>query len=265
MAPDLSAERITEVLEQRGFSGIGRPLAVVAETGSTNEDARRAAAEGAAHGATIVADRQTRGRGRGERRWHSPAGDNIYTSSVLRLDLALEALAPLSLAAGVAVARCCDEVLGRATATVKWPNDVYLGDRKVAGILIETTSRSGQAPALVVGVGVNVRSRSFPDDFAARATSLLLAGGDEAACERNEVAGRLFHHLGEVCRAYADQGLPAVLAELRQRDFLTGRRLRVDGRSGVADGIDDRGRLRLRGDDGGVTPIVAGDVIWGEA
>src|SRR6185503_19101937 len=120
---------------------------------------------------------QRRGRGSHGRSWASPSGGDLYLSIVARPQLPLAQLAPLTLAVGLGVADAADAVLGaaaRAPARVKWPNDVWLGGKKCAGILVETRSGSA-APELIVGVGVNVNRVSFPDELAVTATSLRLA------------------------------------------------------------------------------------------
>lgn len=254
------ADLLSAALRARGYRGIGRPLTLREQTASTNDVARRIAAEGAPHGATVVADTQTAGRGRAGRRWHSPPGSNLYLSSVLRLALPPEAIAPLALAVGLAVARASDELVGTGRAAVKWPNDVYLGERKLAGVLVEATTRAGGDTVLIAGVGVNVNARDFPDDFAVPATSLALAAGRDV--DRNEAAAVLLHHLGDVVAAYAAAGVTSVVADLRERDFLHSRRVRVEGVVGEANGIDDAGRLVVRDDHGIHHFVLSGDVSW---
>jgi BirA family transcriptional regulator, biotin operon repressor / biotin---[acetyl-CoA-carboxylase] ligase len=254
----MDGARILAALESRGFAGVGRPLTVRDVTVSTNDDARLAADGGAPHGATYVADQQSAGRGRQGRAWHSPAGQNIYASSVLRLALPAAALPPLALAVGVAVARTCDEVLRKNCAKIKWPNDVYLDTAKVAGVLVETTSGASASPVAVAGIGLNVSPQSFPDDLAAAATTLGQATGDGV---RDEVAAILLHHVGVVAEAYRRDGLISVLAELRRRDFLEGRNVVVDDEEGEAMGIAEDGCLRVRFA-GGERDVLSGEIRW---
>jgi BirA family biotin operon repressor/biotin-[acetyl-CoA-carboxylase] ligase len=256
----LAPARIAAELAALG-SSVGRPLAVVATTGSTNDDARAAAREGAPHGAAFVADAQTEGRGRSDRRWHSPAGENVYLS-VLLLPRELIASPALSLAIGLGVAAVVDAHLDPPRARIKWPNDVYVDDKKVAGILVEASSQGAAPPAIVVGVGLNVLGRRFPDGFAAPPTSLALAGGHDLARER--VAAELIAAIGERFAAFAAAGLPSLLPELRARDWLCGRRVTVGDVAGVAAGIDAEGRLLV--DDGAAFhAITAGEVRVGYA
>jgi BirA family biotin operon repressor/biotin-[acetyl-CoA-carboxylase] ligase len=257
--PDLTVQAIVSQLESLG-ARIGRPLVVLSRTPSTNDEARRAAASGAPHGAAFIAEEQTGGRGRGSNQWHSPRGENIYLSVVLRPDLEPSAIAPLALAAGVAVAQVVDGELVDPRALLKWPNDVYVDARKIAGVLVEASTRPGQSPVVVVGIGLNVGSERFPGPLAETATSLELAGAQ--ALDRNAIAGRLLTGLGEVTTAYLERGMAALTTELSQRNFLQGRPVVVGEVAGLAQGIDEQGRLLVCREDGEILPICSGEVAW---
>jgi BirA family transcriptional regulator, biotin operon repressor / biotin---[acetyl-CoA-carboxylase] ligase len=171
---DLDPRRIEQALERGGVT-LGRPLSMVDVTGSTNDDAKAAAHGGIASGSAFVADAQTAGRGRLGRTWHSPAGENLYVSFVLRPDLPAAIVPNVTLAAGLAIA---DAIAPLITLPVqlKWPNDVFVSDRKIAGVLCEAAVAEGRTSFVVVGIGLNVRSASFPPDLAATSTSLAIAG-----------------------------------------------------------------------------------------
>jgi len=210
--------------------GLGTPRLHLRVTDSTNNRARELAAAGAAHGTLVTASEQTAGRGRQGRGWAAPPGRALLCSMVIRGPGAL-----LSLAAGVAVA----EVVG-PDALVKWPNDVLLAGRKVAGILVEGRPQDGWA---VVGVGVNVavRHTDFPPEL--RDTAGTLGLGPEAI---EPTLSRLLDELGRWLPASAE----AVLEAIRRRDALRGQTVTWTGGRGRAIGIDDRGRLLLDTDDG---------------
>ena len=216
---------------------LGREVEYHAVLRSTQERARERAGSGATS-LVVVADEQTAGQGTRGRTWDAPAGTALLSSWVWRpspLDPAL-----MSLLAGVALARALDAV-GVPGARLKWPNDVLLGERKVAGVLAHgTTDASGGE--LVVGIGINVGQTAFPDGLAGRATSLALAGH---AVDRLVLLVRLSTELDRL--APTDARAPA-LAEWRARATLLGHAVlvRSEGRadlSGVARDIGDDGAL----------------------
>jgi BirA family biotin operon repressor/biotin-[acetyl-CoA-carboxylase] ligase len=225
---------------------IGSPRVHYRVTDSTNERARELADQGALHGTLVTADEQESGRGRQGRVWSAPPGTAVLMSLILRdLD---ERHALLPLAAAVAVCEAC-EGAGPVTPAVKWPNDVWIDRKKVAGILIEGRPQAGWA---VLGVGVNVTTDAFPDDLAEIATSLRLAGVETTPAQ---VLDALLASLNE----WLDAPHDAVLAAWRERDALKGERVRWSGGEGVAAGIDDSGAFLVETDDGRVT-LDAGEV-----
>jgi BirA family biotin operon repressor/biotin-[acetyl-CoA-carboxylase] ligase len=225
-------------------STLGRPRLHLRETDSTNERARELAERGAPHGTLVTATTQTAGRGRQGRRWEAPPGTALLCSLVVRRHDEL-----LSLRAGLAVA----DVAG-ADARVKWPNDVLLEGRKVAGVLVEGRAHEGWA---VVGIGVNVAV-----DVAA-----LGPGVSDRAGTLGRPRSALEPALAELLAAL-ERWLEAppgeVLDGLRARDALLGQVVRWGGGSGVGDGIDAEGGLRVRLDDGAVVVLEAGEVHLGE-
>jgi BirA family transcriptional regulator, biotin operon repressor / biotin---[acetyl-CoA-carboxylase] ligase len=221
------------------FAALGRPRLHLRETGSTNERARELASAGAPHGTLVTASEQTAGRGRQGRTWTAPAGRALLCSFVVREPPRL-----LSLAAGVAVA----EVAG-AEARLKWPNDVLLSGRKVAGILVEGRPAEGWA-VLGIGVNVAVRDEDFPPELRGRAGSL-----GRAQLEVELVLFELLVALARWLVAPADQVLDAV----RARDALLGRPVSWTNGAGRGAGIDADGRL-LVSTDAGELALDAGEV-----
>jgi BirA family biotin operon repressor/biotin-[acetyl-CoA-carboxylase] ligase len=234
--------------------------------GSTNDEALALARAGAPHGTVVTADEQTAGRGRAGRRWHSPPGDDLYLSAVLRPGQvgarSAAELPAITLAAGIGV---CEAVRGAgvAAARLKWPNDVLVGDRKLAGILAETTG-SGDAGALVLGIGVDVRSRRdrLPPELAAVATSLAEELGEAPAPAA--FAERLLASLEPWLDRFFAGGVAAVAAAWEARASLE-RRVRVSVGGGEAEGrprgLGPDGSLRVALDDGREVRVVAGDVL----
>jgi len=276
---DLDEARIAGQLLARGIR-LGHPLSLVAVTASTNDDAKRAARAGIESGAAFIADAQTGGRGRLGRAWHSPPGENLYASFVVRPTLVgpdacgarlFDAqTAPLiTLAAGLAVVDAVTEVAGPIDLALKWPNDVLLGGRKLAGILCEAQLGEVDAgggstairvsPWIVIGIGINVHAREFPGVLAESATSLSLAGASSVAREALfvELCSALFRRIELLC---SSGGAAAIVADVGARDALLGREVLVDGVSAVALGIAPSGGLRVRRQDGMEMTCLAGEV-----
>jgi BirA family biotin operon repressor/biotin-[acetyl-CoA-carboxylase] ligase len=217
---------------------LGRPRLHLRSTPSTNERARALAAAGAPHGTLVTAGVQTAGRGRQGRTWTAPAGSSLLMSLVLR---EFDALLPLR--AGLAVA----EVAG-VDARVKWPNDVLVESRKVAGILAEGRPQEGWT---VLGIGLNAAL-----DLRALPAELRDVAGTLGRLPR-ELEAVLAELLGTLSR-WLDAG--EIVDALRSRDALLERAVAWAGGEGVGAGIDDAGRLLVRVDGGAVVALEAGEV-----
>jgi BirA family biotin operon repressor/biotin-[acetyl-CoA-carboxylase] ligase len=212
-------------------------------TDSTNSRARELAVAGAPHGTLVTASEQTAGRGRQGRVWSAPAGSALLMSVVLRSPPRL-----LPLAAAVAVASVVGE-----DARIKWPNDVQVEGRKVAGILVEGRPQERWA---VLGIGLNVaiRLEDLPEELQETAGTLGLGPGDV-----EPTLGRLLREL----EAWLARDEADVLEAWRARDGLRGREIRWAGGEGVAAGVDDDGRLLVELAEGGTTALDAGEVHLG--
>lgn len=217
---------------------LGSPRLHLRSTDSTNDRAKDLAARGAAHGTLVTAAAQTAGRGRQGRSWVAPAGEALLMSLVLR-----EAAASLPLAAAVATA----EAIG-PDAMVKWPNDVLVDGRKVAGVLIE---RRQHEDWTVLGIGVNVAVQTFPPELAETAGSL----GRSPV----EVEAFLAELLDRLAR-WSDASQAEVGTAWSIRDALRGRQIAWEHGRGTATGLDGDGRLLVTRDGGDVVALVAGEV-----
>lgn len=235
---------------------------------STNTRARELAAEGAPHGTVVTADEQTAGRGRQGRTWTAPPGKALLYSAIVRpLD---DRHLMLPLAAPLAVCEAAEELRPGLECGVKWPNDVQVEGRKLAGILVEARPQDGWA---VVGVGLNltISPNEFPPDLQDKAVSIFSSdegglGGTRQASPQFAQAGPtqspltaaevLNRHLGR----WVQSDPETVLAAWRQRDALKGREISWDGGSGVADGVDDRGYLLVVTPGGDRVAVGAGEV-----
>ncbi len=218
---------------------IGSPRVHHRLTDSTNERAKELAIAGALHGTVVTADEQSAGRGRQGRAWTAPPRSAVLMSVVLR---DLDETLPLSAAVAV-----CEAI--PAEAAIKWPNDVWIDGRKVAGILVEGRPQDGWA---VLGMGVNVTTESFPPELAEQATSLWLAGVSTSV---EIVLADLLPSLDEWLGAPSER----VFEAWRSRDALKGERVRWSDGEGVADGIDDSGALVVQTSNGPVA-LDAGEV-----
>ena len=223
----------------------GRPFRYVEETEST----QALLGPDDPEGAVVAAGHQTAGRGRLGRRWEAPPGTAL-TFSVLLRPAAEAPVQQLSLVAGLAVAETVEQALD-LSAQIKWPNDVMVDRRKVAGILAE--ARDG---IVVLGIGLNVNQTrdDLPADARAATASLRTVDGLERdpAPLLAELLARLEQHYD----AWAAGGLDAVFDGIGSRDFLRGRHVSVDGRDGVAGGLDRDGRLLVGG-----RPVASGEVV----
>ena len=210
------------------------------------KDAAVLAANGEPHGTAIVAERQTGGIGRHGHSWHSESPGGLYLSMVLRLRTA--ASPALTMALGLAVQRSVDDVTG-VTTDLRWPNDVMLNERKLAGILVQ----AAEGGALIAGIGVNVNQSSFPEDLAAIATSLKIETGKDH--DKEALLNRV---IAESLR-YAAMTKPEILRQFEERStYIKGKSVTVDGRiKGVTAGLDPNGFLLLR-TDAGIQTILTG-------
>jgi BirA family transcriptional regulator, biotin operon repressor / biotin---[acetyl-CoA-carboxylase] ligase len=221
-------------------SRLGRPRLHLRSIGSTNARARELAQAGAPHGTAVTADEQTAGRGRQGRGWSTPPGGALAVSLVIRDPDPL-----LSLRAGLAVADLAGE-----GASVKWPNDVLVDGRKVAGILAEGRPQEGWA---VLGIGVNAALDLdvLPEDVRASAGTLGL---------RPAELPRTLDTLLKALETRLAEAPEAALAALRERDALAGRPVRWEGGSGTGAGIAEDGALLVRDAEGAVHALAAGEV-----
>jgi BirA family transcriptional regulator, biotin operon repressor / biotin---[acetyl-CoA-carboxylase] ligase len=253
--PDLARAR--SLIAERGIA-LGAPLRLLSETTSTNDEAKRGAKEGEAHGATWVAESQTAGRGRQGRSWVSPRGENLLFSVLLRLACPPARLPPLALVAGLAARDAIARAAPGQDVRIKWPNDVVIGKKKLAGVLVEAILQGNRVEAVVVGIGINVHTRDFPEDIAPRAASIALVS--ECPPDRGEILADVLAALDRDLELVAARGLGLVHARLTSADALRGEPVSSDNGSGIAEGIDLEGRLLVRKSDGILARWGAGEV-----
>ncbi|HEY8379182.1 MAG TPA: biotin--[acetyl-CoA-carboxylase] ligase [Nannocystis sp.] len=243
---------------------LGRPREHWTEIDSTNERALAWARAGAPHGALVTADRQTAGRGRLGRRWASESGEDLYVSMILRPG-PQRAIGALGLAVGVGLRAGLSRWLPEAR--LKWPNDVLVGGRKLAGILCEARW-VGQAPEVVAGFGVNVGREEFAGPLAETATSLRRELG-EAAPERGEVLQVVLGTIEQALEEFFTGGFAAIREQYERHCALRGQRVMIEMAQGtgaktpaVALGLDADGALLVAPEDGGATRRVEAGDVW---
>ena len=231
-------------------------------TGSTNVLALDAGAAGASEGATFLAEEQTAGRGRGGHVWHSARADGIYCSVLLRPQLPPTQVLLLSLAAGLAVRSAIVEVTG-LEADLKWPNDLMLANKKFCGILTEMHSEATRVRHVVVGVGVNVNQKAFPEEIREQATSLYLES--RILGSRVELVGALLKSLDREYRALMSEpeARESILHRFQEHSSWTNDcavRIEDDESfAGITAGLDGQGFLQVRTPQG-LRTVVSGTV-----
>ena len=235
----------------------GREISFFESITSTMHEAATLAAAGCPSGSAVVAEEQTAGQGRHGHSWHSEPGAGLYVSVVLRLPLPPDSLPVVTLALGLAVA----EAIARITdlhPDLRWPNDIMLGERKTAGILVQLIDA-----VVVAGIGINVNHPAFPPEIASEATSLRLATGRPQS--REDLLMELLPTIDSFCRMLVEGGRQPILDQFSRRSsYARGKRVSVDQPGGLVTGttagLDPAGFLKLRLDDGSESLILAGGV-----
>ncbi len=244
----LTSQAIRSRLSTRA---VGRRIVCLGSVGSTNDVAWAEAVGGAEHGFAVFAEEQKRGRGRLGREWFAPKGSSILCSVVLRPDIDVERVPLVTAVAALATADAVDELV-HAESSIRFPNDVYVRDRKIAGVLVESRFISGKPDLFVVGIGMNgnVGLDEFPRGL--RATSLRVELGSDVNLARaaRTLLEALDRWVGEL-----EGGLRTIRRAWRERSAILGKSVRVKegGRTyaGVVEGIDPVDGLEVRLASGG--------------
>ncbi len=241
---------------------IGSEVLVFEQTSSTNDVVAHMAASQRGEGLVVFAESQTKGRGRHGRAWASPRGKGLWFSVLLRPKIAPAAAPRITVAASVAVARVMRKASG-LDARIKWPNDVTVNGKKVAGILTELSAEGDRITSAILGIGidVNCQAEDFPPDVSALATSLAAETGH--AFERAALAADVLRALDE-CYAIAQADFDSIIAEWAQLCTTLGKQLVVtrgeQRLEGHAQALDGDGALLLRRDNGQIERILGADV-----
>jgi len=237
---------MAHIADRMGDSAFGRLLRYHDEIESTNIEAKSIADAGAPEGTVVIAECQTAGRGRLGRRWVSPAGKGLLFSVLLRPSLPMGEAHLLTLVAATAAAQAIETQTG-VSPDIKWPNDLFIGDKKVGGILTEVAGEQDEVDWVIVGIGLNVNTEysELPVALRRTATSLKMVTGEPV--DRSDLLAAILLSLEAHYRQAATDGFDETLSAFRARDYLLRRSVSVETREGPvvgkASGIDERGAL----------------------
>ncbi|MEF9959784.1 MAG: biotin--[acetyl-CoA-carboxylase] ligase [Niameybacter sp.] len=239
---------------------LGKEIAYYEETDSTNTRLKVWAKEGAKEGSVVIADQQTKGKGRQGKVWESPKEDGIWMSILVKPAISMDKIPQITLLAGLAICEVLRDVTGLDTM-IKWPNDLVVNGKKVCGILCELV-KVGDETAVIIGVGINVNSKKFPDDLP-YATSLYLEGKETYV--RETIIKCLLEHLEGYYILYKEVlSLEPILKTYKTRCMNMNQEVQILGSTysftGVVKDIDVEGRLVVENSDGVYEYILAGEV-----
>jgi BirA family transcriptional regulator, biotin operon repressor / biotin---[acetyl-CoA-carboxylase] ligase len=251
-------------LLEKNLSGkpIGHKIYYYQEISSTNDEAFKLAGEGEIEGTVVIADSQTRGKGRMQRAWHSPPGGNIYTSIILRPDIAPSFSSQIPIMAGIAVAEIIENY-GIGRAKIKWPNDVNLNGKKICGILSQVKITLNNIDFIILGIGINVNVsyEQFPTEIKDIATSLAIEGGHDYS--RQELIISLYENLTKWYKKLKRNGFDEIREKWLNMTPMIGCNIQVMFQDEIIKGraldIDEHGSLILINLEGKKVEISAGD------
>ncbi|WP_240688920.1 biotin--[acetyl-CoA-carboxylase] ligase [Ammoniphilus sp. YIM 78166] len=228
---------------------------------STQHRAHALAKEGAPEGTVVIADEQVGGKGRLGRVWHSPPSTGISMSLLLRPKLELHRCPQLTLLAAVALVEAIRQETG-LPVTIKWPNDILLNGKKICGILTELNAESDCINYLIIGMGINVNTPSFPEEIGQIATSLMLEKGEPV--KRVKLIQNILGKLEDLYAQYLEEGFAPIKARWESHAISIGKRVIIRQLSGtmvgMALGIDDDGVLLVQKDDGSLEKVYSADI-----
>ncbi|MDO5344718.1 MAG: biotin--[acetyl-CoA-carboxylase] ligase [Lachnospiraceae bacterium] len=240
----------------------GRPVKYFEEITSTNQYAKRIGEEGAPEGTLVVADEQTQGKGRSGRSWTMPRGTAIAMTLLIRPKLPPSRISMVTLVMGLAVARACRKLYG-LPAGIKWPNDVVIHGKKLCGILTELSAEMTYVNYVVIGIGINVNVKQFPEEIQEKATSLFLELGRETG--RAELIASCMEYFEGYYEKFIQTGdLSLLMDEYNELLLNRDQKVRVlepgQEYTGTAQGINQVGELLVVKEDGTRTVVYAGEV-----
>lgn len=256
--PDILAPRI---LRKRLSAGpLGKRIYHFFKVDSTNSVAMHLGEQEEPHGAVVIAEEQTAGRGRAGHSWHSEKTNGIYMTVLLRPSISPQSAPLITMVAGLAVRETIIEETGIAP-DLRWPNDLLFGRKKFCGILTEMNAEQDRIHFVAVGIGINVNHEHIPAELSKIATSLRIETG--RVHSRVGIVARLLRHLDSYYNQFLDDGPEWIVARFSEvSSYARGKRVRVEtttgAYTGTTDGLEPSGLLRVRRDDGRTLPVIAG-------
>ncbi len=258
--PDILSK--SEIASRLQTSWAGREIRFYEEISSTNIEAKKLAEEGEPHGTLVVADKQNAGRGRRGKTWESPAGSSVYMTILLRPEFPPDKASMLTLLMALSVRNAVADVSGMEVQ-IKWPNDIVLHGKKICGILTEMSAELDYIHYVVIGVGINVNQKTFPEEIHVTATSLFMES--EKKYVRAALIERSMYYFEQYYDQFLEiQNLEGIWSEYNKYLINIEKRVRVlDPKGefeGIAVGINNLGELLVKKDDNEVTEVYAGEV-----
>ncbi|MGL5964875.1 MAG: biotin--[acetyl-CoA-carboxylase] ligase [Fusobacteriaceae bacterium] len=254
----LSEEKINLFLKEKGKI---EKIHIFKEIDSTNNEAKKMAINGATHGTVVLAEKQTKGRGRrGNKEFYSPANSGIYMSVILRPNLSMEDITLITTATSVAICRAIENLL-KLNPKIKWINDIYVNDKKVCGILTEgvTDFETGTIETVILGIGINFNTDDFPEEIKEKAGSLTNKKIPKVS--RNRLIAEILKEIFKIMETIQDR---KYLAEYREKSWIIGDMIEVitseeKYRAKAIDIMDD-GALQIEREDGRVENLISGEI-----
>lgn len=254
---------VHELLPQLNTRAFGRNLRLFDVVGSTQDELRALAEQGAPEGTVVIAEQQTSGRGRMGRAWVSPAGKGVWMSLLLRPSVPLPLTPQLTLLAAVALSRAITRLVP-LTIGIKWPNDLLVDGRKISGILLESAAEDERLRYVVVGLGIsaNLEAEDYPEELLQRAISLKMAAGQPVS--RSELIAAILEQFEQLYALYLEQGFAPIRALWEAHSVTLNRQATLTTPQGVIEGtprgLDDMGGLQVELADGSFRTVYSAEV-----
>lgn len=254
---------VQELLPKLNTRSFGRNLRLFGVVGSTQDELRALAEQGAPEGTVVIAEQQTNGRGRMGRAWVSPAGKGVWMSLLLRPSVPLPLTPQLTLLAAVALSRAITRLVP-LTIGIKWPNDLLVDGRKISGILLESAAEDERLRYVVVGLGIsaNLDAEDYPEELLQKAISLKMAAGQPVS--RSELIAEVLEQFEQLYALYLEQGFAPIRALWEAHAVTLNRTVTLTTPQGAIEGVprelDDMGGLRVELPDGSIRTIYSAEV-----